>query len=240
MDSPWLWLSVVIVASIVFGAWGSSRGRRRDRNMLVVRGPEVADFASRHGLRYSLDDLYGLEGALHAYKFPPPGSPEPALKELGSRCQNVLHGHWGDLPVTAADYCTRAWRFNGGNPPQLDTRYFSIVMANLPAALPSISIGKQKAVARLLHDYIDVGSNDFNRAFQVRTKEKGFAVELIDAGMIEWLLSTKAAFTFEIQGRNLLVWCLVRPVTGLGELLDSARAFTDHIPQLVWAEYGTG
>ena len=239
MWQGWVAIFGALAVGAAFGTWLGIRAKRRDRDMLIVRGPEVADFASKHGLQYSRADLCGLGDALHAYNFPPPGSPSPALKELGARCQNVLSGHWGDLPVTGADYWTRALRSNGSNPPQTDTRYFSIVMATLPAALPHILIGKKKGLVRLGHGHIDVRSKDFSRAFQVRTKDTGFAVKLIDASMIQWLLSTEATFTFEIQGRNLLVWCLILPVTRLGELLDSAKSFTDHIPHLVWAEYNT-
>ena len=58
--------------------------------------------------------------------------------------------------------------------------------------------------------------------------------------MADWLLSTEAAFTFDIRGRNLLVWCRLLPATSLVLLLDTAKSFIDHIPRSVWSEHGTG
>ena len=56
--------------------------------------------------------------------------------------------------------------------------------------------------------------------------------------MIQWLMSTDGEFAFEIGGCNLLVSCDQLPVTGLVRLFDAATGFTDHIPHVVWAEYG--
>jgi len=61
-----------------------------------------------------------------------------------------------------------------------------------------------------------------------------------DAPMMRWLLSTRGSFGFEVNGPTLLVWCgRLRP-TGLVPLFGSAALFRDHIPRLVWNEYGTG
>jgi len=56
--------------------------------------------------------------------------------------------------------------------------------------------------------------------------------------MIQWLLSTGAEFAFAVGGCNLLVSCNQLPATGLVRLFDVAKGFTDHIPHVVWAEYG--
>jgi hypothetical protein len=67
-----------------------------------------------------------------------------------------------------------------------------------------------------------------------------FAYKLIDARMIRWLQSTKGSFGFEVNGASMLVWCRRLRPSGLTPLFGSAALFRDHIPRLVWHEYGTG
>ncbi|HEY3210863.1 MAG TPA: hypothetical protein VGL18_13945, partial [Actinomycetota bacterium] len=159
-------------------------------------------------------------------------------------CENVVWGEWHGLTVKEADY----WYYTESTDSEGHTsrsyHRFSVVLSDLPAFLPRVSIEKEKLLTRLadalsFHD-IDFESEDFNRLFQIRAADREFAYKLIDARMIRWLLSTHGSFGFEVNGPNLLVWCgRLRP-TGLVPLLGSAALFRDHIPRLVWNEYGTG
>ncbi len=82
------------------------------------------------------------------------------------------------------------------------------------------------------------------------TADTTFAAKVIDARMIEWLLSTGGEFSFRLQpgggflvrfqGSKLLVWCPLLPTTALARVFDAAKDFTDRIPREVWVEYGTG
>ena len=81
-------------------------------------------------MQYSEDDPYGLP----AHDF--------GLLREGSRrgCQNVLSGRWQDLPVKEADY----WYSTGDASGNSYRRDFSIVIAELAASMPSISVVPQK------------------------------------------------------------------------------------------------
>jgi len=193
------------------------------------RRPAVARFASRYGLSYSAVGYIDSPG----YDFP--------LLSEGDRngYKNVLVGRWQDLPVKEADYWYST-KVNG----QRDYACFSIVLANLPATVPYVSIRKATLFTKLAshlgcHD-IELGSADFDRQFKVTAADKQFAAQLIDPAMMQWLLSTGGEFAFEIGGTHLLVSCNLLPVTGLVRLLDAAKDFTGHIPQPVWAGYTTG
>ncbi len=125
-------------------------------------------------------------------------------------------------------------------------RSFSIVIAELAATIPYISVvpyallGDPWDVGRRPGSHgIRFGSEDFDRKFKVTALPKRFAARLIDPAMIQWLLSTGGQFGFVIQGSELLVSCDQLPATGLVPLFDAAKSFTDHIPQLVWADYST-
>lgn len=74
--------------------------------------------------------------------------------------------------------------------------------------------------------------------FRVRSEDREFAYRLIDARMMHWLLATEGRFGFEIAGNTLLVHCPPLPPARLIPLLGTAKGFRDHIPKMVWAEYG--
>jgi hypothetical protein len=121
MIVPFIALIVVGVCGVVAVAFiRGSRGRRERR--LVLAG-----FAPQYGMQYSEDDPYGLPG--HDFR----------LLHAGNRrgCQNVLSGQWQDLPVKEADY----WYGTGNSFSDKGYRRdFSIVIAELAATMPNISV----------------------------------------------------------------------------------------------------
>jgi hypothetical protein len=108
--------------------------------------------------------------------------------------------------------------------------------------MPYVSVQSQNVFNRAAEEpgmhQIDFESEDFNRKFSVTAPDEEFAIKLIDAGMIEWLMSAGGEFAFDLGGCNLLVSCDQLPATGLARLFDAATGFTDHIPPVVWAEHG--
>ena len=195
----------------------------------------MARFASQHGLSYSAVGYVDSPG----YDF-------PLLREVResdrSGYNNVLAGRWQDLRVKEADY----WYSDKGmpGPDGSGSTYvqFSIVVVHLAATMPYVSVQTKNLFTRAaehlgLH-HIDFASEDFSQTFRVTAPDEGFAVKLIDAGMIQWLMSTGGEFAFEVGGGSLLVSCDLLPVTDLGRLFDAAKGFTDHIPHVIWAEYG--
>jgi hypothetical protein len=236
---PFIALIVVGICGVIAVAF--IRGSRGSRGRRLA----LARVAEQYGMPYSQDDPYGL-----------PAHDFGLLREGNRRgCQNVLSGRWGDLPVKEADY----WYRTGNSSSNSYRRSFSIVIAELAATMPSISVvpyallwepvtwrlGRRTGshgigfVRRTGLRGIQFGSEDFDRTFKVTAADKEFAARLIDSAMIQWLLSTGGQFGFAIQGSELLVSCDQLPATGLVPLFDAAKSFTDHIPQLVWADYST-
>jgi hypothetical protein len=221
------WLPVLVFAVLAgFWLWGRYRRRRR--------GPAVARFASQHGMSYTAVGYVDSPG----YDF-------PLLREVRESDRSgydyVLAGRWQDLPVKEADYWYSTREFAGGQT-RRDHSYYSIVVVDLAATMPYVSVRAKNLSTRAAEDpgmhQIDSESEDFNRTFSVTAPDEEFAIKLIDAGMIEWLISTGGEFAFDLGGCNLLVWCGQLPVTGLARLFDAATGFTTHIPPVVWAEYG--
>ena len=153
----------------------------------------------------------------------------------------MLAGRWQDLPVKEADYWYSTRESFGGQVGRYRS-YFSIVVVDLAATMPYVSVQAKNLSTRedahLGMHQIDFEPEDFNRKFSVTAPDKEFAIKLIDAGMIQWLMFTGGEFAFDLGGCNLLVSCGQLPVTGLARLFDAATGFIDHIPPVVWAEYG--
>ena len=89
-------------------------------------------------------------------------------------------------------------------------------MAQVDGAWPEVSITREGILEKAL-DLVGLGdieleSEEFNRRFALRSPDRRFAVTLVDARMIDFLLSTEARFAFFVKGRwVLLVSDPVRP-----------------------------
>src|SRR6266498_3073332 len=219
---------VLILVAVAAGVIYAFVQKQKRREALAV-------FALQNKLDYSRADPFDLtDYAFHLF----------GLGD-GRGCENVVWGDWHGLSVKEADY----WYYTESTDSEGHTsrsyHHFSVVAVSLPEKLPRISIEKEKLLTRLadalsFHD-IDFELEEFNRRFQIRAADREFAYKLIDGRMMRWLLSTQGSFGFEVNGPTLLVWCgRLRP-TGLAPpLFGSAALFRDHIPRLVWSEYGTG
>ena len=214
---------VAVAAGLVYGF--VQKQKRREA---------LAMFALQNHLEYSRVDPFGLaDFDFHLFRL---GD--------GRGCENVVWGDWHGLGVKVADY----WYYTESSDSKGRTsrtyHRFSVVLADVAAFLPRVSIEKESMLSHVanalsFHD-LQFESEEFNRLFQIRAADPEFAYKLIDARMIRWLLSTRGAFGFEVSGPGLLVWCRRLRPTELVPLVGSATLFRDHIPRLVWNEYGTG
>ena len=88
-----------------------------------------------------------------------------------------------------------------------------------------------------LHD-IQFESDVFNRAFDVHSPDRKFANDLIDARMIDWLLTVDVGFRFETAGPYVLCYGARRPPLELVPLIGTLKGFVDHVPRVVYELYG--
>ena len=221
-------LLLVGVAVLGLAAASFSAVRRRQRQM------GVAAFARRFGFHHSTGDPFGL---LYDYNFP--------LFEMGDGrgCENVVWGEWKGMPFRETDYAFYEEPSNRKGSIRMYRR-FNAVVVDVPAYLPSVTVERADLVSRVTgaagwHD-LQFESEAFNRAFIVRAEEPAFAYKLIDPRMMHWMLSTDEIFGFQFYASAILVWSRkVRP-SELLPLIGTAKELYDHIPRLIWADYGTG
>jgi hypothetical protein len=216
---------ILIMVAVGAAALYAYRARQKRREALAL-------FALHYGLEYAPVDPFNLD----AYPF--------HLFTLGDGrgCENVVWGDWQGLPLKEADYWYYTETTDSQGHKSKSYKRFSVAIVDLQATLPEVRVGKTNLLASLaehlgFHD-IEFESEAFNREFDVRAKDRQFAYKLIDARMMAWLLSTEGAFGFEVSGPCLLTYSGARKPGQLIPLLGSAKMFHDHIPRLVWNEYG--
>jgi hypothetical protein len=211
---------------IAIGWYGFARAKARREALFT--------FAATHGLEYLRDDPFGLID----YPF--------RLFSMGDGrgCENVMTGQWKGVPVIESDYWYYEESTDSDGHTNRSYSRFSIVLADLGLSVPQMSIQREGLFSRLadrlgFHD-IQFESDAFNRRFQVKSSDREFAYKLVDARMMRWLLDGKSSDAFELAGRRLLVACDPLGPAELSWLFDRALSFREHVPRLVWTEYGTG
>jgi hypothetical protein len=219
---------VLILAGVAVVAYLGWQAKQKRRAALRA-------FALQLGMEFSVADQYDIPTSYPFHLF--------GLGD-GRGCENVMTGKWHDLPVKEADY----WYYtessdSKGHRTKTYHRY-SVVVADLACELPWVSAEKENLLSKLtehlgFHD-IEFESESFNRMFNVKAADREFAFKLLDARMIRWMESMGGSFGFEVSGPNLLVWSGKRRASNLIPLFGWAKMFCDHIPRLVWNEYGNG
>ena len=111
----------------------------------------------------------------------------------------------------------------------------------IDAACSPLTIEHENVLTRLadalsFHD-IQFESEDFNRMFNVKSPDKKFANDFVDARMMQWLLQTGKGSAFEVVGDRLLCYRRKLAPMEIVTLLGMAKAFLDHVPRVVFSLY---
>jgi hypothetical protein len=215
-------LFAVVVIGVAVGGY-YFKMRRRD---------ELAVFAQQHGLEYAVNDPFGLVDTSFTL----------FTKGDGRGCENVLWGRWQDLPVAVTDFWYYDESTDSKGSRTRTYHRFSVAEVQVAAWMPHVSIGRENLLTSAIehagfHD-IEFESEDFNRTFRVKGEDREFAFKLVDARMMRWLLSIPGGFGLEVQGPKFIVYSKKLGPTELIPLFGTAKGFHQHIPRLVWNEYG--
>lgn len=214
-----------IVAAALAAAWLSYHLRQERLEGLVFMARQLGLAFSRQDVERCVDLPFSL-----------------FQRGDGRGAENVLSGTWQDLPVREFDY----WYFDESSDTKGSTHRsyyrFSCAVTEIAAACSPLVLDREDVFTRLadhvgMHD-IEFESEAFNRAFNVRAKDRRFASDLLDARMLSWLLTVDGAFRFETCGPWLLCYSKRRAPTELVALLGTLKGFRDHIPRVVHQLYG--
>ena len=224
MESAFPLIFVGFIALVIAGAIFSYhlKKKRREAFALVAR---------QLGMEYWPQDPFGLLAEPFAL----------FQKGDGRGIENVIAGAYQTLDVKAFDY----WYYDestNSNGQTSKTYYrFDCVIVPIDAACSPLTIDNENVLTRLadalsFHD-IQFESEDFNRAFNVKSPDRKFANDFVDARMMQWLLQNGEGTAFEVMGDRLMCYRRKLPPLQLVTLLGLSKAFLDRVPNVVYALY---
>ncbi len=206
------------VAAILFLAYEIERRRRRQFETL----------ARTHGLSYYPQDPFGTLGL-----------PFEVFRRGHSRkVRNVLVGR---SPVDGSEVRAFDYTYTTGSGKNSQTHNKTCVMSYLGTAWPNLGVEREGLFNRFkdfvgLRD-IELESEEFNRAFEVRCADRRFATAFLDPTMMDVLLRSGIDDGLEVGGSWMLeTFDRVSPPQTLA-LVQRSDAIRSHIPDLVWELY---
>jgi hypothetical protein len=210
-----------LTAAGTIGAW-----------LRAKRAAEISAIASHAGLEYSPDDPFNCTRVAFGL----------FCKGDGRSAENVMWSEPSDGRVYRVfDFAYYIEHRGENGEPQRTYHRSSCALALVGSAWPDISIVREglmdKVITKMSGGDIDFESEEFNRLFAVHCEDRRFASALIDAQMLDFLLTTKGALNFELKGRWLLVWRDPVPPRLMPALLGVAEKFVESIPPVVWDLY---
>jgi hypothetical protein len=187
---------------------------------------DIATFASAHGLT-SLGSDWDM------------GDSGFSLFDAGNRryWRNVLRGQWNGVPVT---YCDYSYVISDGK--NQNTVSFSNIIATVDVEwMSQVTCSPRGMIGALAEKSVGAPgikfeSIDFNDRFDVQCSEGLFAVELIDAQMIETLLALDPSYHVVFGPMYLMVYAHRQQVAELGAMFDAAALIAQRIPAIVRAQ----
>jgi hypothetical protein len=114
------------------------------------------------------------------------------------------------------------------------------VMSEIDAACPMTVIeSRHLSTQRVLDGLNEVRfeSEAFDRRFRVVTSDRTFANTLVDARMMDWMLSTSVPMTFETGGHWLLAEAHQLEAEQIPEFIGTFVAFRRHVPRVLGSIY---
>ena len=243
------WLMLVVFSAI--GLWMiRSLLHHRGRDHQVGRAAELS------GMDYRSEDGVGLSKIPfhHMARGEGRGWTANHVVTLTSRDGAKVYAFdvrsWTEFAVnenTQGERTVRRTRVGQGRASDRITRKHhgatqSAAMAPLPIQAPRLVIGRENLVSKLFATAtridLDVESELFNRSYHVIGEDRTFARELLDAQMIDLMVSTEGKVTFEFLGN----WLLLHTQQVEAELMPGLARFADEmrrvVPALVIRKWG--
>ncbi len=186
--------------------------------------------ARQLGLEFSLVDAFNTLG-------------EPFQlfrKGDGRGVENIMWGTWQGMELHEFDYWYYEQTSNGKTTSRTYYR-FNCVMCPIQASCAHLKIDHENLFTRIadalsFHD-IEFESEDFDRKYNVKSPDKKFAIDFVDARMIQWLMQHADGYAFEVVGNRIRCSHKRFEPTELIPLIGTAKGFLDHVPRAVYELY---
>jgi hypothetical protein len=201
----------------------------RYRRRALSRAAVIQRWAAARGWVYSANEEHW------AHRWPDPPFDVDAYKVVA----NVVKGPYGPYSAVAFDY-TFVGSQGTSSAQRRVTRNFGVAALAMPVALPWVHImpeGLWDRAAKLLGGQdIEVESEEFNRAFRVRTTDPRFAYDLLNPRTIEALIAY-APLDLRVSGTDIVV---LGPgaidIEALEWWLGLLAGVLERLPTYVWTD----
>lgn len=216
--------ALVVVAAVAAAGISLYLKRRRRQELAVM--------ATQLGLTYSYGDVHGCLALPFAL----------LRRGEGRGVENVLSGIWQGMEVREFDY----WYYEettDSKGHRTKTYYrFSCAVTEIEAACSPVTLVRENLLTRIADavglDDIAFELEEFNREFNVKSKDRRFANDFVDQRMMRFLLDSDRSFGFEACARWLLCFGKQRRPTELIPLLGTLQRFRERVPRVVFDLYG--
>jgi hypothetical protein len=193
------------------------------------RREAMAAYATSRGWRYAASD-----GSLvDRFQGTPFGQGQSRA------ASNVIYGEHDGRPMVAFDY--RYTTTSGtGKDRKTTTHIWSVLALSMGVAMPDLSVEPEgvfgRIIGRLTNTDIEMESEDFNRAFTVRSPNRKFAFDVLHPQMIEMLMQwPELGWRFE-RDSMLVVRNGSHSIAEVDAKLLVMDAIIDKVPEFVWKE----
>ncbi|MGZ5298364.1 MAG: hypothetical protein ACXWDU_01675 [Actinomycetota bacterium] len=219
---PLIFVGFVALAIGAFYVSYLAKKKRREGFALV---------ATQLGMEYWPEDPFGLLSEPFAL----------FQKGDGRGIENVIAGPYQSIDTKAFDYCYYEESTDSKGNTTKTYYLFDCVVVPIDAACSPLTIENENVFTRLADALsfrdIEYESEDFNRTFNVKSPDKKFANDFVDARMMHWLLHNGKDTAFEIMGDRLLSYRHKLAPMEIVTLLGIAKAFLDRVPRVVYSLY---
>lgn len=192
------------------------------------RRKRMSEVAARHGLSFSAKDPFHMPATLPLAFFD---------RGHSRKVSNVMYGRTPEgRDLRAFDY-----QYTTGSGKNRRVYNFSCGLISTGAAWPQLTLGPEGFFDRVMDVIgsaeIQFESEEFNRAWEVRSCDPRFASALIDPEMMLFLLEKAEGARVEVLGPWILFSGEQRDPESLPQAIASAEAFREGIPPVVWSLY---
>ena len=192
------------------------------------RRKRMSEVAARHGLSFSAKDPFRMTVTLPLVFFD---------RGHSRKVSNVMYGRTPDgRDLRAFDY-----QYTTGSCKNRRVYHFSCGLISTGAAWPQLTLGPEGFFDRVMDVIggadIQFESEEFNRAWEVRSSDRRFASALIDPEMMLFLMEKAEGARVEVNGPWILFSGEQRDPESLPHAIASAEAFREGIPPVVWSLY---
>jgi hypothetical protein len=157
------------------------------------------------------------------------------------RASNVLHGPYAGSDMVAFDYQYDTHSTDSKGNRTTTTHRYAVCALQLPAPLPGLELSPESALTRLAGhlglDDVELESEDFNRMYRVKARDRKFAYDVLNPRTMAALL-TRPALHLRLLALDAVCWENGRLVPAeLLARLSTLQLLVEGIPSFVWSDH---